>query len=155
MGARRVVSYAHDRVGRMRRRLSIAGAVLVLGCGDASDGAGQATESNASDGSGASGQPDDDGDGDGDGEDDGDGSGATEGADGTGPTSDGSDDGDDTTGGELVECDPTTTGADAPPPDDHGFATEPPKMALADAFYGYDVRTRIGDCSTDLVRWTF
>lgn len=38
-------------------------------------------------------------------------------------------------------------------PDDYGFATEPPQMALADTFYSYDVRTNIGACSTDRVRW--
>ncbi|MCX4246889.1 PHP domain-containing protein [Paraliomyxa miuraensis] len=57
--------------------------------------------------------------------------------------------------GAPLPCDPTTTGAEIPPPEDHGFATEPPRMALADAFYGYEARTRIGDCSTDRVRWTF
>jgi hypothetical protein len=38
-------------------------------------------------------------------------------------------------------------------PDDYGFATEPPTMALADTFHTYDVRTNIGACSTDRVRW--
>jgi hypothetical protein len=66
-----------------------------------------------------------------------------------GSTDDGTDD------GAPLECDPTTTGADMPPPDDHGFANEPPAMALADAFYGWEARTRIGDCATDRVRWTF
>jgi hypothetical protein len=38
-------------------------------------------------------------------------------------------------------------------PDDYGFATVPPQMALADTFYTYDLRTNIGACSTDRVRW--
>jgi hypothetical protein len=66
-------------------------------------------------------------------------------------------DDDDTTGdGEpFVACEPAVVDADMPPAPDYGFATEPPAMALADAFYTYDLRTRIGDCSTDLVRWSF
>src|SRR5690606_38035057 len=35
----------------------------------------------------------------------------------------------------------------------HGFATVPPAMALADTYYTYDLRTNIGDCSTDRVWW--
>lgn len=40
-----------------------------------------------------------------------------------------------------------------PPGPAHGFATVPPAMALADTFYTYDIRTRIGDCATDRVWW--
>ncbi len=77
------------------------------------------------------------------------------GLDSTGSTgSGGTDEGGQDTGMPLLECDATTTGADAAPPDDHGFAVEPPRMASSEAFYGYEVRTRIGDCSTDRVRWT-
>lgn len=36
----------------------------------------------------------------------------------------------------------------------YGFATEPPTLALADTFYAFDLRTAIGDCSTDRVEWT-
>ncbi|HVH47072.1 MAG TPA: hypothetical protein VM925_32235 [Labilithrix sp.] len=36
----------------------------------------------------------------------------------------------------------------------YGFATDPPTMALADTFYGYDLRTAIGKCATDRVEWT-
>jgi hypothetical protein len=38
--------------------------------------------------------------------------------------------------------------------DAYGFATEPPTMALADTFYGFDLRTAIGDCATDRVEWS-
>lgn len=75
---------------------------------------------------------------------------STGGSDSTGSGTDtGTDD------GAPLQCEETTTGADAPPPDDHGFANEAPRMALTDTFYGYEVRTRIGDCSTDRVRWTY
>ena len=58
--------------------------------------------------------------------------------------------------GAPLECDVTTTGADAPlPTEEHGFANEAPRMALAETFYGYAVRTRIGECSTDRVRWSY
>lgn len=43
-------------------------------------------------------------------------------------------------------------GADAPA--NYGFATVPPSMALVDTFYSYDLRTNIGACATDRVRWT-
>ncbi len=38
-------------------------------------------------------------------------------------------------------------------PDGYGWTTAPPSMALGDTFYTYDVRTNIGACSTDRVRW--
>lgn len=38
-------------------------------------------------------------------------------------------------------------------PADYGFATVPPAMALGDTFYTYDMRTNIGACATDRVRW--
>ena len=61
----------------------------------------------------------------------------------------------DTEGPELPpECgDGTTSGAELPA--DYGYAVIPPRMALADTFYTYDLRTNIGDCATDRVEWTF
>lgn len=40
-------------------------------------------------------------------------------------------------------------------PENYGYASVPPMMALADTFYTYDLRTNIGACSTDRVSWTF
>jgi hypothetical protein len=80
---------------------------------------------------------------------------------GAAETSTSEDDG--TTGGAPDEPPPPAPSACAPSvaepvapgelPDDYGFATEPPRMALAESFYTYDLRTNIGACSTDRVRW--
>jgi len=51
-------------------------------------------------------------------------------------------------------CAPGTTGGDGLP-EDYGYATIAPAMALADSFYTYDLRTNIGACATDRVEWTF
>ncbi|MCB9703661.1 MAG: hypothetical protein H6711_17330 [Myxococcales bacterium] len=61
-----------------------------------------------------------------------------------------------TSGARPDPCETGTTGSDGDePPDDHGFATIPPQMALADTFYTYDLRTNIGECATDRVWWSF
>jgi hypothetical protein len=53
-------------------------------------------------------------------------------------------------------CAAPDTGPRAPGelPEDYGFATMPPGMALADTFYGYDAHTNIGACATDRAWWS-
>jgi hypothetical protein len=51
-------------------------------------------------------------------------------------------------------CDPGTTSGGEDAPENYGYASEPPRMALADMFYTYDLRTNIGACATDRVAWT-
>ena len=56
-----------------------------------------------------------------------------------------------------IECSDEVTIAHADAdnePEGYGFTAIPPRMILADTAYGYDVRTRIGDCDTDRVEWT-
>jgi hypothetical protein len=57
----------------------------------------------------------------------------------------------------LLSCEGLTVSAEVDPgelPQDYGFTTEPPMMALAESVYGYFVHTRIGGCSTDRVQWS-
>lgn len=60
-----------------------------------------------------------------------------------------------TTGEPPPDCDPGTTSGGEDAAEDYGHATIPPQMALADTFYTYELRTNIGDCSTDRVWWRF
>jgi hypothetical protein len=63
------------------------------------------------------------------------------------------------TGDDPIDPPPACNPAESGPvvagdlPDEYGFATVPPQMALADTFYTYDLRTSIGACATDRVEW--
>ena len=77
----------------------------------------------------------------------------------TDPDSGSSDDEGTSETGDPIDPPPVCADAQTGPvrpgdlPDDYGFATEPPQMALTDTFYTYDLRTNIGACATDRVQW--